>query len=383
MLSRKKTSSLIPVRIGSLLISSNLVKPDAMANALMVARQMGRRVGEVLIQLHLVTTEDLRSALEVQKLIKDGSITMEMGTRALRQSHDHRRSVIAVLGELGWSNEKTIRSNDLADVLMESGCINRAQLEQASWNAGKNQLPLGRNLVLAGAITPSVLGAALNALILLRDNLVSPEVAVSGVRFAAQKKVPLEEALHLHVPIAQNHVRIGELLSIAGLLSESDSMTAVERGLLNQKSIGQMLLETHMISPLVLDATLKLQKMIEQGKMSRVQAAELLRQVATKQVRLEDFLSEMSYLKSRVLQLLLLSGVIAEEHVVSALAASDQSESDLLQALFASDILSQDLFRLAVRCIYGLDEGTLAPEHACAQLQEASLKLSTAARRSA
>lgn len=370
MLSRKTTNSLIPVRLGSLLIASNLLRPESVANALMITRQTGRKLGEFLVSQKLISQADLASALELQRLIKDGSITVEMGARALKQAHNDNNPLRTALTEMGWTDKDSVRTHDLASILLAAECLKKEQMQQSSWNSANNMLPLGRNLVLNGSITPSILGAALNALILIRDKRIGFETAVIGLKKCVRTKCTLEESLDLELPVSANHVRIGELLSSAGLLSESDAMNAVEAGLLNQRSIGQVLLESRMVSTLVLDAALKLQKLIEGSKLTRTQASELLRQVASRQINLDVFMSEMFHLKTRVLELLTDSGLIEDNEVSIALEACPQQENDIIRALFMSGALSQEMFRASVRCVYAIDEGSLTKEAAMAHLRQ-------------
>lgn len=370
MIMRKKTTSLIPVRLGALLVAANLLRPEAMANALMIARQTGRKIGEVLVSHGYVTPDDLTSALELQHLIKQGSITVEMGTRALQQAHQHHTPLRTALNGLGWTDDNSVKTHDLASLLLTAECMRPEQLQQARWNSATNHLPLGRNLVLSGAISPSLLGSALNALVLLRDNKIGFDAAVYGLKQCRQKRISLEEALEFKFVPSANHVRIGELLSSAGLLSESDAMIAVENGLLNQRSIGEVLLRSNMVSPLVLDATIKLQKMIEENSVQRTQASELLRQVASKQVKLEDFLNEMSQVKTRALELLVSSKLVTNDDIAISLEACPQQENDILRALFMSGAITQDMFRATVRCVYAISEKELTEAGAIKWLRD-------------
>ncbi len=358
MLTTKTNSSLISVRLGGLLISAGFIRPDHMAAALAEARKFNLKLGELLVAANLVSDADLACALEIQNLIKDGSLTVDMGTQALKQTRQHKCGVHFALVFLGYKEAEAIKPADLTSILLEAGAITKAQVEQARWNAAKNLLPPGRNLVLAGAVSPSLLGSALNALVLLRGDSVSRQDAVDALRACHQHKSPLEKHLWQAAMVPLNHVRVGELLSSAGLLSESDAMIAVENGLLNQKSIGQSLLEANMISPLVLNGCVELQKMIQSGAVSKVQATELLRQIATKQVGLADCLSEMSYLKSRMLELLVRSGLVTEEHLQTAIQHSPELQNDPIKALLFHEVITQEMFRNCVRCIYAIDAGS-------------------------
>jgi hypothetical protein len=335
--SKKSPTSLIPVRIGGLLIAANIVRPEQMALALAEARRNNLKVGDVLIAQRLVTDQDLHHALELQQLIKAGKLTVEMAAQALRQAREKDRNIHAALSDMGWKDENAIKTTDLAGILMEAGIVTRAQVDQAAWNSAKNMLPLGRNLVLAGAITPSLLGSALTALVLLRDRAIERNAAICALKRAHTYKAQFEECLDARV--VSNHVRVGELLAAAGLLSESDSMIAVENGLLNQQSIGTVLLQSRMVTAVVLDAVLKLQKLIEDGSMQKVQAVELLRQVAAKQVGLDQFLDEMAYVKARALELLLQSGLVRDYETITP-----------------------EMFRAAVRCVYAVDSGSHTQE---------------------
>jgi len=335
-----------------------------MHQALVTARQSGKKIGEVLLSQNLVSADDLGSALKLQELIKNGELTVELGTRALQDTTQSKRSVHESLAELGWSEHKNIGNTEVADILLESGCVSKSQLDQARWNAAQNGLPIGRNLVLSGAITPSTLGCALTALILLRDHEINPTEAISAIKEAVAIHANIEEVLDLRIAVSPNHVRVGELLSQAGLLSDSDAMIAVEKALLHRRCIGQVLLEYRMVSPMVLDATLKLQNMIEQRSLTRSQSVALLRQVAEQKVGLENFLTEMSFLKSKVLDLLLASEIITRSDLEQSLRQSPEYETDMLRALFSCNMLTQEIFRAAVRCSYAIDDGTYGKEDA-------------------
>lgn len=352
---KSTNNSLIPVRIGTLLVSAGIVRADQMALALAEARRSERRIGDVLISAGQATQEDMHHAAELQAMIKAGKITVEMGTQALKQAREKQRNIHAALTDMGWKDDRAIHANDLASVLVDSRIVSQDQINQASWNAAKNMLPLGRNLVLAGAVSPSLLGSALTALVLLRDGRASREHVIAGLRKAHQTKSSLEEAMGMTA--SQNHVRIGELLSAAGLVSESDAMIAVENGLLNQRSIGEVLLKSRMITAVVLDACVKLQKLIVEGQMGRLQAAELLRTVADKQMGLEDVLNEMTYVKSRVFELLMRSNLVTQLDVQRSLAINPEHENDMVRALMSHGVVSQDLFRACVRCVYAVEQG--------------------------
>ncbi len=360
--------SLIPVRIGALLVAAGIVRPDVLAKALQQARTCGVKVGEILVNYYGISPEAMQCAVDVQQLIKDSSLTVELATRALQSAHQQSRSLETTLAELGWGGNKCIRINDLAQLLLDSGFISKSQLEQASWNCAKNSLPLGRNLMLSGAISPSVLGAALNALVLVRDGRIAPKQAASTLRSSLQQKIPIEELLGLPRWVTPNHVRIGELLSASGILTESDAMNAVETGLLNQQPLGQVLLESGMVAPLTLEAAIKLQGMIVNDELGKAQATELLRQVDTQRIPLEDFLGEMSNLKQQAVDLLVRSGLVSSSDLQMYCQLYSQYGHNQARVLLACGLVSQDAFRQALRCLFAIGSGAFDQEYASAML---------------
>jgi hypothetical protein len=370
MLSQRRPNSLIPVRIGALLTSANLVKPEIMAQIIGTARQRQQQVGEILIAENHITENELSCALELQRLIKAGTLGIEQGTRALRLVRQQGRPVNQALHEVGYTQSNAVEINELAQLLLDARLITKEQVQQASWNCAKNYLPLGRNLMLSGAVSPSVLTSALNALVLIRDGKVSRPIAIEAIATVSAMKISLEEALELPDNACGNHVRLGELLTAAGIISESDASNAVENALLNGCTIGQVLLESQLLTALVLDSALKAQGLIDEGRLGKQQAAELLRQVLEKQISLDDFLSEISYMKQRVLEILIDSGLISDRDVIAALEKCPQYEEDFTRALMAAEILSQELFRTTLRCAYLINEGSLTQDEAVGFLVE-------------
>src|SRR5262249_33462032 len=129
-------------------------------------------------------------------------------------------------------------------------------------------------------------------------------------------------------------------------------------------TIGQILLESQLLTTLVLDSALRAQVLIDEGRLGKQQAAELLRQVQEKKISLDDFISEIAYMKARVLEILIGGELLEDCDVIAALERFPQFGQDLIKALLAAEILSQDLFRAALRCAYLIYDGSLTEDEA-------------------
>ncbi len=139
----------------------------------------------------------------------------------------------------------------------------------------ENNLPLGRCLVLSRAVPSNILSSALTAQVLLRDGKITRPQAINGLRAASRKQQTLETSLQesgaYNAP--QQAIRVGDLLTQAGVLTEGDKVSAIEIGLVKRLPVGQVLLMNGSISERLLQETLKLQEMVANGQLSGSQAS--------------------------------------------------------------------------------------------------------------
>ena len=75
-------------------------------------------------------------------------------------------------------------------------------------------------------------------------------------------------------------MRLGELLSLAGLVNEQDIMKSLEAALIKEQPLGQTLVDSGLISMDTLDAALVLQEMVINETLDESQAAQALKKIA-------------------------------------------------------------------------------------------------------
>jgi signal transduction histidine kinase len=121
--------------------------------------------------------------------------------------------------------------------------------------------------------------AALTCQVLVRERKITQEQAVDALRTALCTRKSIEEALELEgyqQEKQRKSVRLGELLIVAGLVSEIDLLSAVEKGMLDNKPIGQVLLQLKLIDDATLERALSLQGMINTQALRPFEAAAVL-----------------------------------------------------------------------------------------------------------
>jgi type IV pilus assembly protein PilB len=175
----------------------------------------------------------------------------------------------------------------LGELLLEAEAIDKEQLARATERSFSTGLPVGRILVLSDALQESVLVAALEIQKHLHFAMTRREDAIDALRLSSSQskgsKLTEEEnarVLSFVIYPKVRRIRMGELLILAGLVNETDVLTALERSLQNYTPIGQELLSQGFISEDLLEMAVDLQNEIEDGELEAAEAARHLARVA-------------------------------------------------------------------------------------------------------
>lgn len=367
------TGKVQSIRIGELLTSLGLVSTKDLNEALEIGRDTGLPVGRVLTMSAFLTEAQLKAALKAQSLLNDGLITMEQVSKAMDLSVLNAIDFDVALTKIGWENLSGA-SSKLGELLVGAGLTTEEQMEGALRQSITTGLPMGRLLVLSGVLTDALLTAALTAQILVRDNKLNKEDAVSSLKAAKGRQVPIEVPLaergFYELPERQG-VRLGELLAASGLVAESEVLNAVEVGLMEQKPIGQVLMERSPISETVLEAALRLQKEIVSDGIPMDQAAQALFLVHTDGISLPAALSKVRAVSPKkdgsppLAHFLRLVRGITNDDIKKAMEyAIIDSEIFTLVSIRAG-ILDEPTLRLAQQCEDLMRKGVISLERAC------------------
>ena len=73
-------------RIGDLLLKAGIIKPEHLPTGLAEADKFQLRLGEMLVMLRFMSTEDLTNVLQAQSMLENGQIDEELAVDALRQA---------------------------------------------------------------------------------------------------------------------------------------------------------------------------------------------------------------------------------------------------------------------------------------------------------
>jgi len=362
------------VKLGDLLTGAGLLKPDDLRQAMMIAKTQGLPVGRVLIMSGYMQEAHLQGAVQAQSMLKDGLIDLETALGGLRVISKSDVSLDEALSKMGYAQPSNQVTNKLGELLLESGLVDKQQLEAALAHGQTSGLPLGRVLVVTGAVSEQLLSSALNAQILIRDKRVTRDQAIQSLRSAKERQVPIEETLAETgvAVLSAESVRLGELLVMARLLDEQKLMQAVELGLINEQPIGQVLVQNGMVSDALLQSALQIQQMVSSGKLRKSHSGHVLELCHKEGLSLEAAVDRVQPPPPApaasgnipLYQFLQLAGVIGAKDIEDALKVGSRDSHLMGQMLLLTGAINADLLSVALKCADLLRQGVLKTEQA-------------------
>ena len=200
------------IRLGDLLTQAGLLEAKSLREAMMIAKQQGLPVGRVLIMAQFISEPNLQAAVQAQSLLKDGISDVDQAVEALKNCANTTKTLEESIQELGYEVASNQISNKLGELMIESGLVSPEALNEGLEQVKTSGFPLGRVLVSMGHISEQLLTAALNAQILVRDQKISREQAIQGLKSSMERQISIEESLvehGLNMPSAES-IRLGE-----------------------------------------------------------------------------------------------------------------------------------------------------------------------------
>jgi len=254
------------IKIGDLLVELGLVSQKDLNEALQIGKDTGLPIGRVLTMSAFISEQQFQAAVQGQSLLKDGIVGIDAVKKAVELVTSQGLTPEEAFVKIGMPRDAEVRTAKLGDLLLAAGFVTPDQVEAALAQSGITGLPLGRLLVLSGILSESLLTSALNAQVLIRDGRISKDQAIEGLRNVKKRQVPIEAALSekgFYALPNSPTVRLGELLTQANIVSSSEVMNSIELGLINDKQLGQVLLEMDRIKQDILSYALELQGQVE------------------------------------------------------------------------------------------------------------------------
>lgn len=360
-------------RLGELVIELDMVSPEHLEEALSISRETSLPLGRVLVMSNLLSDDDLKNIVRCQTLLKEHAIELKLAKQAMAQVRQMRITLDESLALLGWDSVNQRELMPLGKLLMEANFVSHPQLERALEKHEATGLPFGRILVLGGIISESLLSAAVNAQILVRDGKLTEEQAIEALKVAARRQISIEVLLKekgfYDLP-NRSCPRLGEILLFCELITPSQLVNSLEVGLVAKKPIGEVLVDAKLLTNELLQAVLQVQNLIGDSKLSINEARELITAVkagstfhdAMKSISLGHNPGQHSRISlSKFLQMI---GYVTPTDIAQAFDVAQHNSQIMMQVLTVAGIADETTLVKAEHCRLLVQNGRLTMEHA-------------------
>ncbi len=364
-------------QLGELAINLGLIDANDLNQALSISTETSLPVGRVLVMAELMSETDLNNLIRAQTFLRESMIDYELAQKAIAVTRSENLPFENALYKLGWLPPDQGDTLPLGHLLCDANFVTPDQLTAALKHQEKVRLPLGRVLVLNGVLTEALLTAAINAQIMVRDKKLKKEQAIEALKETKRRQIPLESFLKskgFYDMPNRSAPRLGELLSVAGLISDSELVTALEHGLTQKKPIGEVLVGLKLVNRTVLEAALTIQTMIAENQMRLDQARVILMTVNDGKSLSEAFASmtegeaeqpKLGQPRMPFLEFLQKLKQIDEKGLAEAFEMAKHNTSLIKQILMLGQLTDEQNLSRAEICYKMAVGGKLSVEHAC------------------
>jgi hypothetical protein len=372
------TAEIKPVLIGELLFTAGVLKRDDLSKALKISNAHNLPLGRVLILLRYLTEEELKAALKAQSLINDGLLAVAVGVKALNLAIEKDFQLEQALENLGWVPADAAESNKLGELLVDSGMLPGEALSEALALSNETRLPLGRVLLLTGTLADEALSSALNAQMLIRNGKITRAQAVEGLAAANRRflRSKFDFVQHRGGRLPRYQViRLGQLFVLAGVITESELMTALEKSIVNMELIGEAIVHAGFTSESILETAVQLQDMVLNGTLNPLEAAEALAKIkADNKMSIAEALAEIAMNEAdrpgiiRIDQLMMLVGILHQNDLEKFGKELKSGSVAFGKALVEKGVIGTETYYQLLRCQSLLRRGFLEIEEALVAL---------------
>lgn len=241
------------LRLGTILSHFGLLQEHEFDRALKVANETRLPVGKVLVMFEQITDNTLKAVIDAQWMLKDGLISIGQAQQAVDLVRRKNWAFNDALLTMGIDAYAT-RGARLGELLVGSGQLSEDEISKFLKVSSYSGLPLGRILLLLDRVTENALGSTLRLQHDIRVGGLEIDTGLALIRETVKRDRPNNSSRQT------DNLLLGELLSNAGILKESEVAVALDIAAANSKMVGEVLTEHGWISDNVLDKALNLQK---------------------------------------------------------------------------------------------------------------------------
>jgi hypothetical protein len=343
-------------RLGELFAETGIIDHSAIAEGLSISKRTSFPIGRVLVMTGWIDDHDINCGVEVQALLRAGTIDKALAKDLLRFSHLNKVDINEAFRLNGLSRSGENPTSRLGKLMLAAGVADAERLAQANREAVRHSCTLGGAMIMLRIITPKTLEGALNLQIMMRDRKIDFPEAIKFLKEMHDRNVSLREVITdnndqgMLLRLSKGQPRLGEFLVAADLVSPQIVLMACEIGNEEDNSIGRVMLSQGHVTELQLEASLQLQEMMLNRQMTYRRAVKLLKLVGRLQVPLNQIIDESKTL-DMVFKLLKAAGLVSEKVTREVACQIMDFEDTVAEAMLARGFIQPVHFRIGLVCL--------------------------------
>jgi hypothetical protein len=343
-------------RLGELFADTGIIDYSAIAEGLSIAKRTSFPIGRVLVMTGWIDEHDITCGVEVQALLRAGTIDKALAKDLLRFSHLNKVDINEAFRLNGLSRGGDNPTSRLGKLMLAAGVADAGKLAQATREAQRHQCTLGGAMIMLRLITPKTLEGALNLQVMMRDHKIEFTDAIKFLKEMHDRNVSLREVISdnsdqgMLLRLSKGQPRLGEFLIAADLVSPQVVLAACEISHEEENSIGRVMLAQGNVSELQLEASLQLQEMMLNRTITYRRAVKLLKLVCRLQAPLNQIIDESKTL-DMVFKLLRAAGLVSEKVTREVACQVVDFEDTVAEAMLARGFIQPVHFRIGLVCL--------------------------------
>jgi hypothetical protein len=165
------------IRVGELLIEAHVVTSEKFEDSLELSKTIGQPVGQILLQSGDLSKYELICAVQVQSLILEDALTRSQGTKVIDLVCNQQLDYEEALSQVGYK-PPVAWGTRLGELLFSARLLTPERLRQALACTFESAMPLGQILVRQKFLSPQVVATALTLQSKIRAGRMTREEAI-------------------------------------------------------------------------------------------------------------------------------------------------------------------------------------------------------------
>ncbi|MCW5821155.1 MAG: hypothetical protein KIT34_00020 [Cyanobacteria bacterium TGS_CYA1] len=320
-----------------LLKGSGLIEPYVLEQVATDSDRLHISIDRALQLSGQIPDAALSMVLRTLQMVQSNRISINAASRALRLANRENIDVEEALSILKDLHKTTTAVNTLGNtltkLLLSAGIINDAQFGRAIATSTQTGIMIGRMLLLNKDINLKTLSAAICACLMLKNNEVEFKEAVEALKLASKRSMCFEQALFERGIFKQPRayaVSLGDLLAMAGIISEMDLLECRELEIAKEKDLSQTLLEQGLVTREQMEIIVQVQGMISNQDIKPFMAVSVLRRTLKQGVNIFQAVSDLKEIEKNIA------------------AATSKEQTKIGELLVAAGCLNRDDLKVAL-----------------------------------